>query len=115
GAGVLGAAPQPQAHTAFPPSQMSQQAPAWDQTALISALNQLAYQNQGSWVMDFGTSSHMSSTDGLLITGIRQAMDHVYLRHLPSMCFARSITTPRQPGCPVTRQHHTSPSKFKTR
>uniref|UniRef100_A0ACD6AT67 Uncharacterized protein n=1 Tax=Avena sativa TaxID=4498 RepID=A0ACD6AT67_AVESA len=45
-----------------------QPAPAWDQTALIHALNNLSVQPQqqpnGEWVLDTGATSHMASSSG---------------------------------------------------
>nr|ABA94365.1 retrotransposon protein, putative, unclassified [Oryza sativa Japonica Group] len=75
-AGLLG--PYPQAHTTFagpyvsppmpglPPIQQSQ--PNWDQAGLIAALNQLSVQSPSPWVLDTEATSHMSSTDGILVT-----------------------------------------------
>ena len=50
----------------LPPMQQSQ--PNWDQAGLIAALNQLSVQSPSPWVLDTGATSHMSSTDGILVT-----------------------------------------------
>jgi len=63
--GLLGA--NPQAHTAFAPAQVSTPQ-MWDQAGLIAALNQMALQNSNSWVMDSGATSHMHSSDGILLS-----------------------------------------------
>ncbi|XP_071680359.1 uncharacterized protein [Lolium perenne] len=42
-------------------------APSWDNAGLIAALNNLGLQ-QGSWVMDTGATSHMTNSDGNLMT-----------------------------------------------
>ncbi|KAM0888186.1 hypothetical protein ACQ4PT_028526 [Festuca glaucescens] len=65
GQGILG--PRPQAyHATAPPvyqwSTPSTSTPTWDNSALITALNNLALQ-QGGWVMDSGASSHMTNDD----------------------------------------------------
>jgi hypothetical protein len=65
--GLLGASPQ--AHTAFAPPQPSP-APTWDQQGLITALNQLAVQGHGGWVVDSGATSHMASDGGILLTSL---------------------------------------------
>ena len=67
-------APQ-QAHTAFAPLQYSPgpfaappaQAATWDQAGLIAALQQMSVQGSSPWVMDSGASSHMTSSDGILL------------------------------------------------
>lgn len=66
----------PQAHTVFAPIIPSlPQAPvslpnalAWDQTALVSALNNLSMQALGGseWYMDSGATTHISSEAGIL-------------------------------------------------
>jgi hypothetical protein len=50
----------------LPPMQQSQ--PNWDQAGLITALNQLSVQSPSPWVLDTGATSHMSSTDDILVT-----------------------------------------------
>jgi hypothetical protein len=40
----------------------------WNQAGLIAALNQMNLQDQHPWVMDSGASSHMSSSDGILLS-----------------------------------------------
>ncbi|KAM3296705.1 hypothetical protein ACQJBY_038852 [Aegilops geniculata] len=81
GAGVLGprpGAPSPFAgHAAHyapsppPPAAPTYQGAAWDQSALVQALNNLSLQQQqvppppsSEWYLDTGATSHMSSSSG---------------------------------------------------
>jgi hypothetical protein len=76
GAGLLGSGPS-QAHTAFAPLQYSpasfaapspaQQQQSWDQAGLIAALQQMSVQGFSPWILDSGASSHMTSSDGILL------------------------------------------------
>src|SRR6185295_17771444 len=56
--------PAPAGYTAPSPSMMG----AWDQAGLIAAFNQMAVQGNSPWVLDTGTTSHMSSNDGILLS-----------------------------------------------
>ncbi|CAN6168561.1 unnamed protein product [Urochloa humidicola] len=58
---------------ALPPSTP----PTWDHSALLAALNNVAYNPGGStseWFLDTGASSHMSSTPGSTYQGGDSAM-----------------------------------------
>ncbi|XP_066344408.1 uncharacterized protein [Miscanthus floridulus] len=77
GPGVLGAFPSAQAHTVLAPAQFSgtatsapppQQQGGWDQAGLIAALNQMSLQGSSPWVLDTGATTHMSSSDGILLS-----------------------------------------------
>ena len=90
--GILGASPQ--AHTAFAPVQVSPAAPTWDQAGLVAALNQMALQNQTSWVMDSGASSHMSTTDGILLSHLPSSHSFITVGNghtIPITCRGESI------------------------
>jgi hypothetical protein len=72
---------------------MSAQPQAWDQAGLTAALNQLAVQNQG-WVMDSSASSHMSSTDGILLSRLPPSTSSITVGNghtLPITCRGSSI------------------------
>lgn len=90
GQGLLGA--HPQAHTVIAPLQVSPST-QWDQAGLITALQQLSVQGANPWIMDSGASSHMSSTDGILIS------------RSPSL--HSSITVGNGTTIPVTSRGHT--------
>lgn len=78
--GLLG--PEPQAHTALAPAEFSiptsipqqqfapppgPQVDGWDQASFIAAQNQIAPHGANPWVLDIGATSHMSSSDGILL------------------------------------------------
>jgi hypothetical protein len=65
GQGLLGSIPQ--AHTAFAPLQVLPPGQSVDAAGLIAALQQMSMQGNSPWVVDTGASSHMSSTDGILL------------------------------------------------
>ena len=65
GQGVLGAPPQ--AHAALTPTQAPAQSPSWDQAGLIATLQQMALEGN-TWVMDTGASTHMHSSEGILLS-----------------------------------------------
>jgi hypothetical protein len=54
---------------------LSSSSPAWDSAGLIAALNNL-YQ-QGSWVMDFGATSHMTNDEGNILFSALLSRPHV--------------------------------------
>lgn len=48
--------------------------PSWDQSDLVSAMNNLSMQQTpafGGWVMDSGATSHMASDDGIIYSSYR--------------------------------------------
>jgi hypothetical protein len=60
-----------QAFQAYQPATMQAlvQAPSWDLTGLVQALQAASLQqsyNQGDWYMDSGASSHMTDNQGTL-------------------------------------------------
>jgi hypothetical protein len=99
-AGLLGSGPS-QAHTAFAPVQYSpgpfaappsaQQQQSWDEAGLIAALQQMSVQGP-PWMLDSGASSHMTSSDGIL------------LRHTPTSI--SSILVGNGTSIPVTSHGH---------
>jgi hypothetical protein len=69
-------------------------AASWDQAGLIAAPQQMALQAGSLWVVDFGASSHMSSTDGILHS------------RLPSS--HASTTVGNGTNIPITSQGHST-------
>lgn len=73
--------------------------PAWDQSALINALQQMSMQQQhhtpGDWYLDTGATSHLASSAGIL--------------HSSSPCFSSShIVVGNGDTLPITRTGHLS-------
>jgi transposase InsO family protein len=57
-------------------------------------LHQLALQGQGSWVMDSGASSHMTSTDGILLSRLPPSYTSITVgngHNLPITCRGSSV------------------------
>ena len=82
GQGVLGA---PQAHAALSSTQALAQSPSWDQAGLISALQQMALEGN-AWVMDTGASTHMHSSEGILLSRLPAASSSITVgngAHIP--------------------------------
>jgi len=66
----------------------------WDQAGLVATLNQMALQNQSTWVMDSGASSHMSPTDGILLSRLRPSHPSVTVGNgqtIPISCRGESV------------------------
>ena len=83
GQGILGAPPQ--AHAAITSPQAPTQSPSWDQAGLIAALQQMALEGN-AWVMDTGASTHMHSSEGILLSRLPAASSSITVgngAHIP--------------------------------
>ena len=83
GQGILGAPPH--AHAAITSPQAPTQSPSWDQAGMIAALQQMALEGN-AWVMDTGASTHMHSSEGILLSRLPAASSSITVgngAHIP--------------------------------
>ena len=86
----------PQAHTAFASAQYSDGVPPpqpgtgpWNQAGLVAALNQLSLQGSNHWVLDTGASTHMSPSDGILLSRLPHSDSFITVgngSNIPTSC-----------------------------
>jgi hypothetical protein len=92
---ILG--PSPQANTAFTPLQTSSSGSntstsTWDAAGLIAALQNMEL--QGDWIVDFGASTHMTSSAGMLTQCLPPSISSVTVGNgtsIPVMSIVHSI------------------------